>query len=303
MNLQSLLNSRTGGIWALRISKFLPPALGLQFSQLVADRIVMNRQLPLVRAIRLNRWVVSGEQLAGADLDRAVRENLRHIARSCYTLFHNLNHPAAIQNLVEFNQPVEALIARSQEKKHGLLVAGLHLSNFDLAVQAIARHGLRGVTLTLPDDVANREAVEWQHSFRRHSGMHLLPASLPNFRSAIHRLQSGETVFTGIDRPVSSAKYYPVFFGHPAHLPIHHIHLALAAKTPIAVFAARQRADGIYQILASEEIMLQSYSDRQMELVCNAERVLEIAACFIRQAPEQWSLTLPAWPEFLPALP
>jgi hypothetical protein len=69
------------------------------------------------------------------------------------------------------------------------------------------------------------------------------------------------------------------------------------------VFAARQRPDGIYQILASEEITLQPYTDRQIELVCNAERVLEIAACFIRQAPEQWCLTLPAWPESLPAMP
>jgi lauroyl/myristoyl acyltransferase len=206
MNLQSLLNSRTGGLWALRISKLLSPTLGLRFSQLIADRIVLNRQLPLVRAIRANRWVVSGGQLAGADLDRAVRDNLRHIARSCYTLFHNLDHPAALQNLVEFNQPLEALIARSQEKRHGLLVAGLHLSNFDLVVQAAARHGLRCITLTLPDGIENQEAVEWQHSFRRRSGMQLLPASLPNFRSAIHRLQSGETVFTGIDRPVSSAK-------------------------------------------------------------------------------------------------
>jgi len=68
------------------------------------------------------------------------------------------------------------------------------------------------------------------------------------------------------------------------------------------VFAALQRPDGIYQILASEEIKLRPYTDRRVELVCNAERVLEVAASYIRQAPGQWSITLPAWPEILPEL-
>jgi phosphatidylinositol dimannoside acyltransferase len=303
MNLQRVLNSRRAGIWALRISKFLTPALGLRFSRFVAGRIVLNRQLPLVRAIRLNRWVVSGEQLAGPDLDRATRENLDHIARSYYTLFHYLDNPATLQELVEFDQPIEALIARSREKKRAVVVAGLHLSNFDLVVQAAAWRGLRALTLTLPDDNENREAVEWQHIFRRQSGMEIFPASLPNLRRAIRSLQAGEAVLTGIDRPVRSAKYCPVFFGRPAHLPLHHIHLALAARVPVMVFAALQRPDGIYRILASEEISMQPYSDRQVELVCNAERVLEVAASFIRQAPEQWSITLPAWPDALPEMP
>jgi lauroyl/myristoyl acyltransferase len=302
MNLQRTLNSRQAGIWALQISKFLTPALGLGFSCFVADRIAVNRQLPLVRAIRLNRWVISGEQLAGVDLDRAVRDNLRNIARSYYTLFHYLDHPAALDSLVDFDQAIQALIARSQEKKTGVLVAGLHLSNFDLVVQAAAGRGLSGLTLTLPDASENRQAVEWQHGFRRHSGMELIPASLPNFRLAIRRLQAGEIVLTGIDRPIRSAKYYPCFFGRPAHVPIHHIHLALAARVPVMLFAALQRPDGIYQILASEEIKLRPYTDRQIELVCNAERVLEVAASFIRQAPEQWSITLPAWPEALPLM-
>ena len=303
MNLQRMLNSREAGIWALRISKFLPPALGLRFSQFLAGRIALNRQLPLVRAIRLNRWVISGGQLLGADLDRAVRENLTHIARSYYTLFHYLDNPLALQNLVEFDPSIDALIARSQEKHHGVVVTGVHLSNFDLVLQAAAWRGLRGIALTLPDGTENQEAVEWQHAFRRHSGLELLPASLPNFRQVIQRLQAGETVLTGIDRPVSSAKYYPAFFGRPAHLPIHYIHLALAARVPLMVFAARQKPDGLYQLLASEEIDLQHYSDRQVELVSNAERVLELAASFIRQAPGQWSVTLPIWPEVMPDMP
>jgi KDO2-lipid IV(A) lauroyltransferase len=303
MNLQRVLNSREAGLWALRISKFLSPAMGVRFSQFVADRIVLNRQLPLVQAIRANRWVMSGGQLAGDDLDRAVRASLRQIARSYFTLFHYLDNPVELQNLVEFDQTFEAMLARSREKNHAMMAVGLHLSNFDLVLQAAAWHGMRGLALTLPDGTENQEAVNWQHAFRRQSGLDLVPASMSNLRLAIRRLQAGETVLTGIDRPIRSAKYYPVFFGRPAHVPIHHIHLALAARVPFMVFGARQSPDGIYQIFASEEIPLLSYTDRDVELLSNAERVLEVAASFIRQAPDQWSITLPAWPEVLPELP
>ena len=244
MNLQRILNSRGAGVWALRISRLLSPAVGLPFSRLVAGQIAARRHLPLVRAIRLNRWVVSGCTLSPAELDVAVRAVMCNIARSYYTLFHLIHDPAALQRQVAFSPEIEALIARSQQKKHGVVVAGVHLSNFDLVLQAASWHGLRGLALTLPDSLEIREAVEWQHIFRRQSGIELLPASLPNFRQAIRRLQAGETVLTGIDRPVSLAKHYPHFFGHPAHVPVHYIQLAEAARAPLMVFAAKQDAHG-----------------------------------------------------------
>jgi len=299
MDLQHILNSRNAGSWALRISQVLPPALGILLSRWIADRVAVNRRLPLIRAFRSNRWVISGGRLAGADLDQAARATMRHLARSYFTLFHYIDNPPALQNLVNFSPALEELIARSHEKKRGVVVAGLHLSNFDLALQASAWRGLRGVTITLPEDTENRAAVEWQNRFRRRTGIQVLTASMPNMREAIRRLQAGELVLTGMDRPVRSAKYYPLFFGRPAHVPIHHIHLALAARVPVLVFTSLQRSDGIYQILSSPEIELKSNRDRRVELVSNAERVLEVAESFIRQAPEQWCVTLPAWPETL----
>jgi lauroyl/myristoyl acyltransferase len=303
MNLQRMLNSRGAGIWALRISKSLSPAAGLAFSRLVAAGIASQRQLPLVRAMRVNRWVVSACTLSAAQLDTAVRLMLGNMARSFYTLFHYINDPAGLQSQVVFSPWIEALIARSQEKKRGVVVAGVHLSNFDLVFQAASYHGLRGLALTLPDRSENSQAVEWQHAFRRQSGIELLPASLPNFRQAIRRLQDGECVLTGLDRPLSVAKYRPQFFGKPAHVPVHYIQLALAAKVPVMVFAAMQDAQGIYQIFGTDEITLQPNSDHRTELLCNAERVLDVAASYIRQAPEQWSITLPAWPDLLPEMP
>jgi KDO2-lipid IV(A) lauroyltransferase len=40
-----------------------------------------------------------------------------------------------------------------------------------------------------------------------------------------------------------------------------------------------------------------------MEIVQNAENVLKVAEGFIRQAPGQWEMTFPVWPEAMNEVP
>ena len=47
---------------------------------------------------------------------------------------------------------------------------------------------------------------------------------------------------------------------------------------------------------------MQKRSDRDEEILMNAEKVLEVAEVMIRQAPEQWSMFYPVWPDVLPML-
>jgi lauroyl/myristoyl acyltransferase len=300
MNLQSFLNSRQAGKLALRTSRLLPPGPGQRLASFLADRISSNNQLPLILALRANRWVISGGKLSASQLNEAARQNLRHIAHSYYTFFHNLSDPDALQSLVSFTPQIEELIARSQEGKEGVIVTGLHLSNFDLVFQAAARRGLRAVGLSLPEA---SEAIEWQHNFRRMAGLEILPASVENFRQVISRLKTGHVVVTGIDRPVNGTKAHHRFFGQPAHVPVHHIHLALKAEVPIVIMGAILCPDGIYHIHSSDYIDMRRFPNRQTEIMWNAERVLEIAADIIRQAPHQWAVMQPVWPEVLTEVP
>jgi lauroyl/myristoyl acyltransferase len=300
MKLQSFLNSRQAGKLALLVSQVLPPDLGQRLALFLADKISSDNNLPLILALRANRWVISDGNLTASQLDEAARQNLRHIAHCFYTLFHNLNNPDALQGLVSFTPQIEELIARSQEGKEGVIVTGLHLSNFDLVFQAAAARGLRAIGLSLP--VAS-EAIEWQHSFRRMAGLEILPASMENFRQVIGRLRAGKVVVTGIDRPVSGVKVRPRFFGHPAHVPVHHIHLALKAEVPIIIMGAIYGSDGVYHIHSSDFIDMRRFPNRQTEIMWNAENVLDIAADIIRQAPQQWAVMQPVWPEVLSEVP
>ena len=108
---------------------------------------------------------------------------------------------------------------------------------------------------------------------------------------------------TGIDRPIPAPRVRPRFFGRPAALPMHHISLAVKARVPVMIIAPILQPDGKYHVLTSDLIEMDPHPDRATEEIRNAEKVLAIAERFIRQAPHQWSISLPVWPEALDLVP
>jgi phosphatidylinositol dimannoside acyltransferase len=300
MNLQTILNSRQAGRLALFLSRHIPPSVGYRLARVIAARIAANPQTPLVQALRANQWVVSGGALSARQLDEAVLENLGYITRSVFQFFRFLDDPARLEDLVVFDPQALELIRRSPQAERGVMVCGLHSSSFDLVIRAAAMKGAHILGLSLPE--AN-EAVEWQHQIRRQVGLEILPATMGNIRQLIHRLEAGEMVITGVDRPTPDLKYHPVFFGRPAQLPTHHIYLAQKARVPIVLLASIQQDDGRYHVCSSETIEMEPGGDRIEEMTRNAERVLQAAEALIRLAPRQWAVFQPVWPDVLEEIP
>jgi KDO2-lipid IV(A) lauroyltransferase len=116
-------------------------------------------------------------------------------------------------------------------------------------------------------------------------------------------LKQGGVVATGIDRPVEDPQHRPIFFGRPACLPNHHIHLALKAHAPVILVACRQEVDGKFHLYASQPIEMDPNQNHTQELISNAEKVLAAAELIIRQSPQQWSIALPVWPEAVEQVP
>jgi KDO2-lipid IV(A) lauroyltransferase len=210
-----------------------------------------------------------------------------------------------MQRLIVFSRQAEEMIVRtqrdpvSQHGSTGIVIVGIHLSNFDLVMQAA---GALGLSVQVLSAAQPGSGYRWQNELRRQRGLEITPASITAVRQAVERLRSGGSVLTGIDRPIFDSKHRPRFFGRPACLPVHHIYLALKAKAPIYLFASILSSDGVYRISASDPIKMRPYSDRETELLRNAEAVLEVAESFIRQAPQQWSMFFPVWPEALKEL-
>lgn len=300
VNLQQVINSSLGLRLVSALAQGLPPRLGYQIGDFAAEQIARQRTSNLVRAMRLNQWVVHGECQDREALDQIMRETFRFAARWVFDLYHYMDHPNATRELIVLSPPFEQLTQRPEFDECGLMIVGLHLSNFDLVLQWLCKYRMKPLVLTLPDPQGARRL---EYEIRKKGGMNLAPVSVSALRQALRHLQQGGMVVTGIDRPIPAAKAHPCFFGHPAALPSHHIFLATKAHVPVVVAATKLEKDGKYHVSMSDFIEMDTCPDPDMLLIRNTEKVLRVAEEFIRQSPEQWSLPLPVWPEVMDLVP
>lgn len=301
-NMQSAINSKFALGLALSIGRLLPPKLGHLLADFAAGRIALRKQDRMVKAVRANQWVVSGEKLTSIELDKAVRDTFQHTAHCLYTLYHYLQRPAAMQAMMEYSPRVEAIIERTRQGNYPLIIAGAHMSNFDLMMRATTLRGLKALAIAMSQSEEN-SGYEWQNRMRQLDELEILPASMAALRTAVHRLEQGGTVVTGLDRPLPGSKYRPRFFGRQAELPVMHIHLALRTNAPILVVAASKRPNGKYSILASDEIQVEPHRDKGEAIVRNAELTLAVVEELIQEAPQQWSMFYPVWPDVMGNVP
>ncbi len=304
IGLQQIINSSLSLRIVSTLAPRLSPLVGYRIACWVADAIARRKNSALVQAVRLNQWMATGGALPGQALDWVVRRTLHHWARCIFDLYHYVDHPEATESLVVLEPSFQPYLHRPEferrGKRHGLVIVGLHLSNFDLILQWLCKQGMKPLVLTIPEPQGGRHM---EYEMRRRTGMNLVPVSVHSLRQAIKYLQQGGMVVTGIDRPISEPELYPHFFGRPAALPVHHVFLAMKANASLSVAAVNFQKDEKYHVLASDLIKMDSYSDPKRGMLHNAEKVLATAENFIRQYPQQWSVPLPVWPQVMDLVP
>jgi lauroyl/myristoyl acyltransferase len=300
IDLERLMNGRLGVRLAAWLVRAIPARLENRICSLAGNWIASRRDSGLVRAVRLNQWVVRGESLSKDELDEAVRETFRNSARTVYDLYRHAGDLEKVGEMILLDEVTQELVQRPEFDRQGLVVVGLHVSNFDLILQWLCRQGIRPLVLTIPDPQGGRRV---EYEARLKTGMNLVPASLGALRHAIRHLQQGGCVLTGADRPVPEPRERPLFFGRPAALPTHHVYLAAKAGVPVRVMFTRREADGRYRVTTSAPIAMDSYDDWDAGMLKNTEKVLKVAETYLRGIPQQWSVPLPLWPEVLPLVP
>lgn len=299
-DISRLITSSLGVRLAFAIGRSFPRRLGYKIADYAAGRLAQKKDVDFIRAMRANQWVVSGETINPQLLNHAVRDTLQHTARSIFDLYHFVDSLDRIDSWIIMDPTTKRLINRSEFDDRGLMVVGLHLSCFDLALQWLCWKGMKPLVLTIPNPQGGRRI---EYETRKKIGMNLVPASVTALRQSLQHLQAGGTVLTGIDRPISNPVARPRFFGRPASLPVHHIFLATHARVPIIIMAVNLQEDGKYHLLTSEPIEMEFHANRETQTLLNAEKVLSVAETFIRRAPQQWTMSLPVWPETLTLMP
>jgi phosphatidylinositol dimannoside acyltransferase len=297
---RKIINTPLGLNLAYLLGNFTPYWLGYRIAGFIARRISSRKKWKLVQTTRCNQWVVNGRSVENVVLDKLVAESFQNIAISIFDFYHTINNPTASLRLIEPNPFAMQFVRRPKFSDRGMVLAGIHMSNFDMAFQMGGLAGVKALSLTIQEFNA---AYQKQYEMRLKSGMNVVPASFGSIKLAIEHLRAGGTVITAIDRPDENSSYRPNFFGLPAALPVHYTFLALKAHVPVVVVALQKKPDGKYHFSFSDPIEMQPHPDRHQEIILNAENILRVAEGYIRQNPTQWSMTFPVWPEAMDQVP
>ena len=285
---------------AIKLSQGAPSFIGYPLARLIAAGVSHRSFTPLMKAIRLNQWIVHDKKMGRRDLNRASREVILNQARSLYTFYHNIDRPERVKQLVKISPSMDNVMKTSNQDGKGTMFLIPHLTGFDLGGLLLGTMGFKFLTLSYPNPP---RGYAWQNKMRNERGVETMPMSFESTQLARERLQAGGTVLTGIDRPYPGTGYFPKFFGHPADLPVAYIKLAMKTHARVFVVAFQSLPDLTYEIDASEEIELQPDPDPKREVTENATRVLSAAERFIRLNPTAWAMFYPVWPQFAAEMP
>jgi KDO2-lipid IV(A) lauroyltransferase len=292
IDFDTVANSELALKLAIGVGRTTPPSVGGRLADTAADAIAALRSSTITRAVRSNQWVVSGGSLHGTRLDAQVRATLRHMARCLYDLYHVIEDPDAMLELVSISAIAADWLEHS--KSEPVVFAAPHLSNFDLGGRALALHGLRAQVLSVP---APTDAYLAQNEMRRAVGLDVTPISVASMRQAVRRLAEGGTVLTGVDRPTPNGQREMRFFGRPARLPYVHIRLAERSGAPLFAIWVQARAGGGY-LIDGTPVPLAEVTGPETTGE-NARRVLAVIEDVISEHPEQWAMPHAVWPEAL----
>jgi KDO2-lipid IV(A) lauroyltransferase len=290
------LDSPGGLRLAASVARSTPRQLGYPIARMAGFWISSRRSSAAVKAVRTNQWVVGGMQASKEELDRAVRAVFRNSALSIYELHHYLQNTQKAESLFYLDDSIKSLLKRPAFDQRGLVVVGPHLRSFDLAFQMIATNLERLIAITIPNPKGGRQL---EFEIRRRTNLNMVPGTIQGLRQALDHLKRGGAVITGIDHPQPGLHLRPHFFGRPSALPTHYTYLALKAQVPVMFVMSRLEADGKYHVSAVPPIEMEPHAEISQALLVNTEKVLSIAEGTIRQAPHQWVMSHPVWPDLV----
>lgn len=294
MRAQDILGSPPFILLGMAIAHLVPAPWGYGLSRRIA-RSMARRRTHLFRTVRANLAHVLGPTADSATLDRLAEEAIYHAGCTYFDMFH-----ASVKDYREgritlrVNQEQWERILATLRDGRGTVLVGPHMSNFDLAAQWIAAHGVEMQALSLADPNRGTQLI---NALRRHRLILTTPITVHSLRQAVARLKQGGVVVTGVDRPVSEQDEPILFFDAPARLPVGHIRLALQTNARVVVACCVQEPDGVYALRLSEPLEMERTGDRAQDVRHNARRVLAIIEEMIREAPGQWLMFVPVWRE------
>ncbi len=293
MRLQDITSSKPVTQLGLLLARILPPRMGYSLTRSAAW-LIANRKPQLYFTVQENLRQVRGSAADEETLESLTYQLFRHAGMTYYDFFHAVGQsPARLAQLMPVPQAVLDQIQTARAEGHGVLLLGMHLSNFDLAILSFGAHGLPVQALSLADPQAGFHIL---NKLRAEAGFEITPISPDSLRQAIRRLKSGGIVMTGIDRPDPQDRALVPLFGREAYLPLGPARLALLTRAKVFLGACHYSPTSGYAIIVEGPLEMSNSGNRQADIYSNTCRFAAFMESQICAYPEQWMMFHPFWP-------
>jgi len=293
MRFQEWVEGRWAVNFGLWIGQHMSRRFGYVLSRRVADGVV--RLKPEVYwKVEDNLRQVVGPEVGETALRSMVHAMIEHAGQSYYDFFRAIGQPReALATAVRISRSLITLLRAEQDAGRGVLLLGVHMSNFDLGILALGAQGLPAQVLSLGGP---QDGFGLLNDLRRMDGFEVTPLAPLALRGAIRRLRSGGLVMTGADRPVLGDDDLIPFFGRPARLPLGPARLALITDATVLLGACYWDPEEGYVLHVEGPIEMVDTGDRKADAITNTRRLAEVMETYIRARPTQWLMFHRLWP-------
>jgi lauroyl/myristoyl acyltransferase len=294
MRLQDITSSKPATQLTLFLAQHAPPRVGYGLARAAANFVA--RQKPEIYwTVRANLRQVLGPGVDDAALHERTRQVFFHAGQTYYDFFRAVGRPPEVlARAVRIPEAVLELMRSETARGQGVLLLGIHTSNFDLAILAVGAHGLPIQALSLANPGAGFRVL---NRLRASGGFELTPITPESLRAAIRRLRDGGIVATGADRPIPQDRELIEFFGRPAYLPVGPTRLALMTGATVLLGACSYDPVVGYHLEYTGPVGMVHTGDRRRDVLVNTRRIATIVEGYVRARPEQWMMFHPFWPE------
>lgn len=266
-------------------------------------RVVASRKKSnIVRNIKANQWVVTGEKLNKSQLHQQTRSVATSMVTSLFEYYYYYQHPQAGLNTIHLTPEAQNAVRDIRDRKIPTFILGPHIGNFDLFGMSLVWLKVPVYVLAYPNP---NNAYKAQNKLRAEVGLDIHPLSFSAFRGAKQALREGKALVTGMDRPLEKqedAKYKHMFFGRPAALPSFYARLCLETGAVARVACGVRQENGDFVIDSSKPIEMESRPDLVEENLINVGKVLREAEVMIHAHAKDWAMFYPVWPEVFPLI-
>ena len=227
-------------------------------------------------------------------LDAATRGVFQETA--CYYVDTALMSQRSPKQIWDHHLQVEGieLLQRALADGKGVVLAGAHLSNSEMAIRSLPAIGIDDIAV-LVEPLRSRAQMAAMQRRRNIPGVRFVPATVAGVREVMETLQRGGVVGVFSDRDIQGNGFCLPFAGRLGRFPVGAVDLALRTEAALLIgLVVRERDDHFRATFLDSDPLVRG-DNRTLDLRVNMANMIRAMEPMIVQHADQWRVFESPW--------